>query len=216
MDALDRLLTPGRDLLARVDDTLVACGAPADHPLWTLLRRVGALPGDAVEAIAALQPQPLTAAADVAHGLTDAYAAPVADPGEWTGTAAQAYAARWQDLSAYLGNPGVTGRLVDTARYLAEVADWIRTARRDLAGALAEALCSAEAVRLRLTADDPPAARVAAAAAIGARVLDAVASAYDDGRALCDRWAGRLDELPYRPAASVGATSVGGTTTVPH
>jgi hypothetical protein len=62
----------------------------------------------------------------------------------------------------------------------------------------------------------PPPERVAAAAAIGARVLDAAARVYDEGRALDGRWAGRLTELPYRPAADPEAVRVGGTTSVPH
>jgi len=47
MDLLDRVTGPAADLLARVDDGLLAEGAPAGHPIWPLLRRAGALPGDA-------------------------------------------------------------------------------------------------------------------------------------------------------------------------
>jgi uncharacterized protein YukE len=211
-------MAPGRDLLARVDDTLVAAGAPADHPLWTLLRRVGALPGEAADAIAALRPEPLEAAADEVRALAETYASESPDPDGWTGTAARAYAARWRDLSGHLDD--VATRLAATGAHLTEVADWTRNARRALVAVLADALGSAEAVRLRASGTgafgDPSAERVEAAARVGARVLDVVARTYDDGRALVDRWTGRLDELPYRPAADAGAAPVAGTTTVPH
>src|SRR5439155_7921923 len=129
-----------------VDDTLVASGAPPDHPLWTALRRVGALPGEAVDAIVALRAEPLSGSAAGLHALAEEYtreAAQTADAQGWTGTAAQAYGARRRDLADHLG--AAAGRLTDTGRYLAEVAAWTGTARREVAHALAEVLGSAEA-----------------------------------------------------------------------
>jgi hypothetical protein len=211
VDPLDRLAGPVRDLLGRVDGALMATGAPADHPIWALLRRVGALPGEAVAAVADLRPEPLVQAAADLRVIADEYAAVrVGEPDGWTGPAAEAYAARWRDLARHLGGEGpdsMAGRLAATAEYLAETAGWIAVARRELARALAAALGSAEALRLRTAAD------AVAAAAIGARVLAAVAQAQDRGWTLADRWAGRLDELPYRPS-TVDAARVAGTTTV--
>ncbi|MEV0454737.1 hypothetical protein [Catellatospora methionotrophica] len=48
MDALTHLHHSTSGLLARVDGCLVRWGAPEGHPVWALLRRTGALPGDAV------------------------------------------------------------------------------------------------------------------------------------------------------------------------
>jgi uncharacterized protein YukE len=153
------------------------------------------------------------------RALAETYGADRPEPDGWTGTAARAYAARWADAAAHLDD--LAGRLTATAAYLTETADWTTGARRTLAAALADALGSAEAVRLRGSAGtgafgDPGPERIAAAATIGARVLDAAARAHDAGRALGDRWTGRLDELPYRPPAEVGTTTAGGTTTVTH
>ena len=206
MDLLDRVAVAGRDLLARVDEALLATGAPDGHPIWTALRRVGALPGDAFGTVVALRPEPLSAAAADLRALAESYARLDVRPAdEWTGLAADAYAVRWRDLARHLGgsaDPGeasLSGRLAATAAYLAEVADWASAARLELARALGAVLGSAEALRLRTTPDPVP----DAAAAIGVHVLVAVAAAHDEGRALADRWTDRLGELPYRPAAAV-------------
>ena len=45
MDALARLAPVARPLLRDVDDALATLGAPPEHPVWALLRRVGATPG---------------------------------------------------------------------------------------------------------------------------------------------------------------------------
>ena len=215
MDALDRVAGPARDLLRRVDGSLLSSGAPAEHPVWPLLRRVGALPGDVLDAIGGLAPEPLRGAAAELRRLAGEYAArqqEMAVPVTWTGAAAEAYAARWVDLGAHLGSDAVdeslAGRLCATAEYLDEVADWMVSARATLAEALAVVLGSAEAVALHAKPD-----ATAAAATMGARVLDAAATAHDEGHDVHARWAGRLDELQYRPAA--GTTHrPGGTTSV--
>src|SRR5439155_12010634 len=156
MDLLDRVAVAGRDLLARVDEALLATGAPDGHPIWTALRRVGALPGDAFGTVVALRPEPLSAAAADLRALAESYARLDVRPAdEWTGLAADAYAVRWRDLARHLGgsaDPGeasLSGRLAATAAYLAEVADWASAARLELARSLGAVLGSAEALRLR-------------------------------------------------------------------
>jgi hypothetical protein len=204
MDLLDRIHPVAGPLLARVDGALVTAGAPADHPVWPLLRRLGALPGELVAGLAATDPGGLTEAADALRGQARSYgqrADEVPMPAAWRGPAADAYGAVWAGLSAHLagGSDTLAGRLDGTARYLDEVAGWLGRARRALAGTVAECLGSAEAVALRLSDG------TVAAATIGAHVLATAAEVLDDGRVLHDRWAGRLSELTYRPPAPAPA-----------
>lgn len=244
MDALDRIVVPAQDLLERVDSALLSGGAPAGHPVWPLLRRVGALPSDAVAAISALEPAPLRATAERLREAADGYARPHADidqQEQWSGPAAEVFTAHWRDLSVFLsasGELGLAGRLQATAAYYDEVADWMTESRLALAEALATVLGSAEAVRLPgpgQAASDPswlssaqwgsPQSGLAecgnvhsestgSAAAIAARVLGVVAGAIDDGHDVRERWAARLGELPFRMGAGFGAAGSGGTTTV--
>jgi hypothetical protein len=214
MDALDRVAGPARDLLRRVDGSLLASGAPAEHRIWPLLRRVGALPGDVLAAVGGLAPEPVRRTAGELRRLAGEYGArqrEIAVPVAWRGAAAEAYAARWADLGAHLATgpaaESLAGRLSATAEYLDDVADWMGSARATLAEALAVVLGSAEAVALHARPD------ATAAAAVGARVLDAAATAHDEGLEVHARWAGRLDELPYRPATTA-AQRPGGTTSV--
>ena len=220
-DVLDRLAGPAGELLARVDDILVARGLPAGHPIVDLLRRLGALPADAAHAISAQRSAPLRAAGSELRRHADGYGAVdaglggamdadlggavdadlggalPANPG-WQGTAAERFAAQRSAVAAHLA--GSADRIRDTAAYLDDVADWIDRSRRDLAAVLADALGSIEAVRLREADGD-------AAATIGARVLGAVHDAHEAGRDLARRWAGRLDEIPLRsPEAATAAT----------
>jgi hypothetical protein len=218
MDILDRVLGVGRDLLSRVDAALVVSGAPADHPIWPLARRVGALPGDAAEAIAALRPEPLLGCAARLRSLTEGYAdqraslTTITEAGTWEGAGAEAFANQVRAFAAHLGSPAdqdcLAGRLAATVSYVEDVAAWIGEARRTLARALATVMASAEAVRLHDGTDEP-----AAAAAIGARLLEAAADAHAAGEAVRQRWAGRLDEVAYRPPADVPPPS-GDTTRV--
>jgi hypothetical protein len=204
MDLLDRVHPVAAELLDRVDASLLARGAPADHPIWPLLRRVGALPGEAVAHLAAVAPDGLTDPADELRRHADGYRAradEVPMPAAWRGPAAEAYTARWSALSAHLAGTGpdsLAGRLADTASYLDDVSAWLTRARRALAGTVAECLGSAEAVTLRTASGT---AAVVAAATVGAHVLATVAEVVDDGRTIPERWAGRLDELNYRPPA---------------
>ncbi len=224
MDLLDRVYPVASELLEQVDAILLASGAPADHPIWPLLRRVGALPGGAAAHLAGVAPDGLTGAADALRQQADGYrqwtdAVPM--PAAWGGPAAEAYAAAWWALSAHLAGSGpdtLAGRLADTASYLDDVTAWLGRSRRALAGTVAECLGSAEAVILRSAPDTAdwlsggggspsPTAAARAAATIGGHLLQTVAEILDDGRTVHDRWAGRLGELTYRPPAAAPAST---------
>jgi ABC-type transporter Mla subunit MlaD len=232
MDLLDQIHPASRDLLDRVDATLLAAGAPEDHRIWPLLRRVGALPGEAVGQFAAATPERLAAAAVPLRDHADGYRSSVASVpavAAWRGPAAEGFAAQWSTLSGHLAGDDETmaGRLLDTARFLDDVSGWLSRARRELAGALAECLGSAQAGAVRglpaAAAPDPrhaltpgsgtPAPReaVAAAATIGAHLLATVAEIIDDGQRTLDDWAGRLSDLPYPtvPASPAGIPAGG-------
>jgi hypothetical protein len=203
MDALDRLAGPAEELLSRVDGTLTGAGAPGDHPLWPLLRRLGVLPGDAVAAVAALRPAPLAAAGPALRTLSSQYAQPHAAPPAWHGPAADAFTARWTTLSAYVEH-GLAERLADTADYTEAVADWVIRTRIAVARTLATAMTSAEAVTLRTGAE--PGQVVRAAADIACRVLGAVADAYAQADLLLAAWSGRLGELAFTPASGAAVS----------
>jgi hypothetical protein len=208
-DALDRLAEPGAHLLERVDAILLASGLPAGHPITGLLRRLGALPTDAMHAICAQQPAPLRAAATEARRLVDGYERQrdlIAAPAGWAGAAGERFGAHRETVVAYLdgaGERGVIDRLRSTAACLDELAEWMGRSRLGMARAVADVLGSAEVVHLCATGD------AAAAATIGARVLTAADDAHTAGRELADRWRGRLDELAYRPPGS-GKPAAGG------
>jgi hypothetical protein len=225
MDLLDRVYPVARELLDRVDATLLAGGAPADHPVWPLLRRLGALPGELVAHLAGVVPDGLTTPGDTLRQHATGYrhrADEVPMPAAWRGPAADAYATSWSGLSAHLAGSGpdtLAGRLTDTAGYLDDVAAWLGRSRRSVAGTVAECLGSAEALTLRSGSGDltpawfagsgtpSPSAVTRAAATIGAHLLATAAEVLDDGRAVHERWSGRLDELSYRPPAPAPASS---------
>ncbi|GAA5177648.1 hypothetical protein GCM10023322_02820 [Rugosimonospora acidiphila] len=157
MDLLDRTYPSARDLLDRVDATLLAGGVPPGHPILALLRRLGALPGDVAAHLAEVAPGPLIAAGDPLGRQADGYEAAQASvpmPAAWRGPAAEGYAAQWSTLSGYLaGDPAsMAGRLRATASYLDDLVAWLVRGRRALAGTLAECLGSAEAATLRASA----------------------------------------------------------------
>lgn len=225
MDALDVVLGPGRDLLGRVDATLTAAGAPAESPLWALMRRTRALPGDALEFVAGLDPVPMEAAAEElrsrAAEFTDERSAVdrVAADRPWEGSGADAFAAVWRSLADHIGDtvdggePTLAGRLAALASYVDGVADWSGTLRGRLAMAVADALASAEALVLKTAPPDSTAAATAAAA-VGARVLGAVAEALREGHDLHDAWTPSLAELTYRGAVPAGPPGFSGATRV--
>jgi hypothetical protein len=218
VDALDRVAAASVDLLARVDRAIAETGAAPDHPVWPLVRRLRALPGTAVGAVAALRPGPLAGAGSVLGPLADGYA----DTGRtaargvnWTGVAADRFVASAGALATHLtgsghpDRPGLAGRAHATAEFADAMVDWMGDTRAAVAHTLATALGSAQAVALR-TAEEPSAATATAAADIAARVLDTVAQAYDTAEALCDRWTGRLAEEEYRPPAADGPPTAPG------
>ncbi|HZN16793.1 MAG TPA: hypothetical protein VFB84_01120 [Micromonosporaceae bacterium] len=121
MDALEQLAPTAAELLVRVDATLAGCGAPPGHRVWPLLRRVGALPGEAVAALAELPTGPLAAAAEPLRHLAGEYAQEcMAVPGElaWRGAGAESFGRWWSLLSTHLAGsalPADGGRLAATA-----------------------------------------------------------------------------------------------------
>ncbi|HEX6968830.1 MAG TPA: hypothetical protein VF174_08495 [Micromonosporaceae bacterium] len=210
MDPLDHLAGPAADLLDRVDDVLAESGAPATHRIWPLLRRVRALPAEAVAALAALHPEPLAAAAAAVRALIPRYETVgelLTAAVDWEGAAAEAFFARRDALAAHLtdGPTSMLDRLEAGADYLDDLAGWVSSGRAALARTLAEVLVSAEAVTLVVGdgIDGGPSVP-AAAAEIGARVLAPVAELHDRGEALRRQWAQRLDESIYRSSADVG------------
>jgi hypothetical protein len=205
-DALDRLTGPGADLLERVDAALLVHGFPAGHPIADLLRRLGALPADALHAISALRPAPLRTAASELRQLIDGYEQQsdrLDPPPGWTGSAGDRFAALRAAQTGFLGETANAGRA--TRAYLEDVAEWMERSRSAAARALADVLGSAEAITLRTPITggaDRAGATVVAAATVGARFLATAVEVHDAGRAVAERWAGRLDEIAYRPPAA--------------
>jgi hypothetical protein len=230
MDLLARLVPPAQDLLERVDLALLAGGAPADHAIWPLLRRLGALPGELVTELSATAPAALHVAADPLHDLARSYVdGPDLMPGTagWRGDAAEAFGTQWRSLARHLsdGPDSMAGGLSRTASYLDDVAAWLAATRDGVAFALAACLGSAEAATLRavpaaalgsgvsglasawLATGAPatgagPRGAIRAAAGIGAHLLAAAAEALDAAEALNAHWSAHLDELPYHPTAT--------------
>jgi hypothetical protein len=207
MDLLDRVTEPGVDLLGRVDRILGDAGAPADHPVWRLLHRSGALPSATLAQVAALTPDGFRAAVSPLAGA----AAPVRDaadgvPGrlDARGAAADGFTARWAALGPQITGEGIAARLDETAGALDDVAGWITRTRRSVAGEVGACLGSAEAVLVRSCAGVPGPEEIRAAADIAACVLAAVLDAVDDGWQRYADWGRLAQRTPVRtgPAAS--------------
>lgn len=187
MDRLDELLTTAGPLLRRVDAMVARGGAPPDDEVWTQLRRVRLLPGDAARAVAALRPADLEDAAPELRADARAYAVlagSLPGPGEWSGTAAEAYdGARTRAATHLSGGPrSLDDRLQASADLAESMIEWMRYAREALAAVLTDVLSSLEAVVLagdKLDVSTPR--QLAAAATVAERVLRAVADAYDRG-----------------------------------
>ncbi len=216
-DALSHLAAVAAPLLHRVDALLVHAGAPADHPVWSLVRRVRALPSDAVAAVADWRSADLVDVAAMLRAFAGRYADALADvpaTPPWEGAAAQAYHRRATVLRSHVDGPGedtLVGRLRATAEYLEEVDVWVARSRAGVAQAVADVLGSAEAVVLETGGGVDAAtgwadrAMADAAVVVAVHVLTPVAAACDEGRALHDRWRARLSELPLPvPAGSEG------------
>jgi hypothetical protein len=188
MDHLDQVAELAGTLLARVDEVLSRAGAPPGHPVWPPLRRVGLLPGPAVAAVTALNPDTIEAAAPRLRALgrdVDAAARSLPLPDPWSGEAADAYDATRRRLATDLADgPGsLTEKVAATVRFADAVAAWMRSSRRAVAATLTEVLTSSEALSV-LTDDTGPVPPAHEAAAIAERVLRTVAEVYEDAEAL--------------------------------
>jgi len=227
MDSLDRVLAPGQELLGRVDVTLCEYGAPSGHPVVPLIRRLGMLPGAALDCFAGLDATAAGALTTGLRALADQYASHRAavdtavGPG-WHGAVADGFTQSWQALGNHLGDgagpdePSLAGRVLGLLGYMDDVATWMLVARAGIGVAVARAMGSAAAVNLRL-APQPLAVGATmsladAAATIGVGVLSAAEAAVIAGHEVRRRWASRLDTLPYagpdgdvpRPAGGFG------------
>lgn len=191
MDSLDQIVGPAEPLLRRVDETLTQAGAPADHRMWTELRRVRLLPGDAVHAVAGLRAADLSEAAPAlradARACVD-LAESLPGPGGWSGPAAESYEAARRRTADRLsgGADSLDERLEATADLADALADWMDQTRIGLAATLARALMSAQAVELSSgAAGHPPAApEIAAAADLAEQILQTVADSYEQAEDL--------------------------------
>jgi hypothetical protein len=203
MDAFDHVVATAAPMLRRVDELLAGVGAPPEHAVWSQVRRVRLLPGDAVRAIAGLRATDLADASPELRADARAYAdiaAALPPPGTWTGEAAEAYDDARRRAADRLsgGAESLDERLEATADLADALVGWITESRAAVAATLAEALSSAEA--LSLSADepaDPAAARQAlAAAAVAERVLRTIADSYDHAADLLDSSVGQATALP--------------------
>lgn len=193
MDTLDHVMDTAGPLLRRVDEVLSGVGAPWNHAVWTEMRRVRLLPGDAAQAVAALRAADLADAAPELRADARGYAG-VADAlppaGAWSGDAAEAYdAARRRSALHLSGGPdSLDERLEATADLADALVEWIAQSRAGLAGTLAAVLGSAQALTLSAATTIDPAAtgEVAAAADVGRLVLQTVADIYDQAGDLLD------------------------------
>jgi hypothetical protein len=193
MDAFDHVVATAAPMLRRVDELLSGVGAPPGHPVWSQVRRVRLLPGDAVRAVAGLRATDLADASPELRADARAYAdiaAALPPPGAWTGDAAEAYDDARRRTAERLsgGAESLDERLEASADLADALVGWIAESRAEVAATLAEVLSSAEA--LALSADepaDPAAARQAvAAAAVAERVLRTIAGSYDQAADLLD------------------------------
>ncbi|HEX6869624.1 MAG TPA: hypothetical protein VF163_00880 [Micromonosporaceae bacterium] len=203
MDALARIEPVARRMVRQVDDALATLGAPAQHPVWDLLRQVQATPADAVAFAVALDPAALDASVAGLRNRTTSHEAisiPVAV--DWIGSAGRRYQHRARAYQEYVtgaGEDSLVGRLAATAGYLDDLVQWSVQARHGMATALARAMTSAEALVLvggRAAAQPWSPNVIAAAATIGAHILAAAVHSMRSGQAVLDRWRPVLGELP--------------------
>lgn len=147
MDPLARIAPPAAELLDRVDAVLARAGAPDGHPVWSLLRRLRTLPGEAIAAVATVTPAPLAATADTVRHLAGEYGRDALPAGsDWRGAGAERFAARWHAMRAH--QDGLAELLHATASYLGALESWLAESRMALARTLADVLASAEAVQV--------------------------------------------------------------------
>ncbi|MEU8006340.1 hypothetical protein AB0B66_34720 [Catellatospora sp. NPDC049111] len=186
MDALRRLQSNTAGLLAQVDESLARWGAPEQHPVWPLLRRTGALPGDAVAGLAGWSPEPWRQQAAALRGHVEAVEAvgdDLARLPSWEGRAGDAFAAARQRIGG--DTVSWAARLRADAAYHEELADALTAGRASVARELARVAGSAEAVALVTDVDalavggelmfgPVPTVRAQAAATIAAALLAGV------------------------------------------
>ncbi|WP_144123070.1 hypothetical protein [Catellatospora sichuanensis] len=149
MDALKHLNASTAGLLARVDESLARWGAPEGHPVWRLLRRTGALPGDVVSGLAGWSPEPWRQQAAALRGHAEAMAAiggGLERLPSWEGAAGDAYAASRQRISREAWHRAA--RMRAEAAFHEELADVLAVGRARVARGLARVVGSAEAVAL--------------------------------------------------------------------
>jgi hypothetical protein len=226
MDALARLEPVARPLLRAVDSALDQLGAPPEHGVWALLRRVGASPGDAVTFISGMQPDRLgPVAASLRERAAGYDSAALPRDVRWRGRAGASYAVRADALDAHLranGSGSLVGRLRATAGYLDDVADWQRRSRDRVARALGEVLTSTQALTMtrHLSGGGPSylssGQAVLASADIGARLLAEAVAALDEGDLVRQRWAGSLAELAFVAPAEAAPAPIDSTIEMRH
>ncbi|GAA1417242.1 hypothetical protein ACFQZ4_52665 [Catellatospora coxensis] len=149
MDALRQLQSNTAGLLAQVDESLARWGAPEQHPVWPLLRRTGALPGDAVAGLAGWSPEPWRQQAAALRAHAAVVAAVGVDLGRlpsWDGRAGDAFAAARRRIGVDTAHR--VDRMRADAAHHEELADVLTAGRASAARALARVAGSAEAVSL--------------------------------------------------------------------
>jgi hypothetical protein len=186
MDQLDRVLDVAGPLLDRLDAALSEGGAPPDHELWTHVRRVRLLPGDAARAVAALDPEGLR---DLGPGLRESVrtyedlADSLPGPAEWMGEAADPYDQARHRVAHHLTSApdSLAARLEATARLTEDLTGWMHETR----ARLTESLIALLLLTTTTTTGDPSAeaggsfARGTAAADAGLPILRTIADAYE-------------------------------------
>jgi hypothetical protein len=205
MDALERLSQVATGLLGQVDQALLAHGAPAGHPVWSLLREVGALPGEAVAELVELRADDwldLTAALAAERDRHQQVLDTLHRPVRWEGLAGSAAAARSATLIRAAEE--ATDRLVRTGRGLDELLQWLAETRDGVARALAQVMSSIDAVQLVTGTNGAapesselpdPAATARSAAEIAATMLGALADGWRAAQQLAQRQAAVFGEL---------------------
>jgi hypothetical protein len=208
MDALERLFRVATGLLGQVDRTLLQQGAPANHPVWALLREVGALPGEAIEALVEWRADSwleLRAGLAVERDRYERALELLRRPVSWEGFAGQAAGAQQGALTR--ATEEAADRLARTDLHLSEQEQWLSSSRDLVARALARVMSSTDAVTLVTGMDGTTAvvtsgpvgldATVAArsAAEIGVTLLTALAECWRDAQLLEGQWTAEFAEL---------------------
>jgi hypothetical protein len=235
MDALARVAPIARPLLRDVDDVLATLGAPAEHPVWALLRRLRTTPADAVTFFADLTPERLRLPASTLRELAMIYdSAIIPDVLPWEGSVADLYTASATAFDRHVRGDGalsLAGRLRATASYVDGVAGWCQRSRDNLARTVVQARTSSQAVTVRSfptvgrglaemmrVADrsGDVARAVTAAADIGAAILGVAEDAAVAAHNIHHDTARSLAELVFRAPAQNDPTRHDGTIRLHH